>query len=556
MDDGNLKDLKVLIVVDVQNCFIQGGSLGSTNMIDLYKFIQLVKNLSKKISEERYDLVVFSKDHHPINHSSLYEITDVVHGVYTYHCRNINQDCRNGKLLYMPTSGEKMIYDIIQKDLSKDKEIDYTEFYNKEKKNSENNFYNEGKKEIYRNLLNKDDNVAKIKGIIDDDVKKLKTIQSDDRKISISELIDKVSADFDILITTYTETENDFIAIKDLILNFLNNIKNKNASILGTKICGPKLSYLFYGTEIADIIKNLNASDNKYELKINNDLKNTDQINLKNSEILSKLEFYKETNKITEYITVLKGEYCNFEAYSAFNYHAKIEKEDSDSLIKELFDVYDRNLNLVSSLPVNEQMSTGLFEIILKCARENSRNTVNIDVCGLVTNICVINTVHQGIAMWNKVYKIKEENKKIKCNFTLLDNLSIPLYIDIPSKNLKYEYTSSIPQIQFLEGETIQIISKIKKQKDDLIELINAKFEIDVMGPNDLKDANLDDYKFTLQTINEDIQILPSRLSKTSGGSAKKNSNSNKEKAPKISGGSAIKNNEKPTKSKSSKKKG
>ena len=64
-------DYKVLVVVDLQNCFIQGGSLGSRNIKDLKKFIELVKDIDEKISQSNYDLVVFSKDTHPLNHSSL-----------------------------------------------------------------------------------------------------------------------------------------------------------------------------------------------------------------------------------------------------------------------------------------------------------------------------------------------------------------------------------------------------------------------------------------------------------------------------------------------------
>ena len=30
-------DYKVLVVVDIQNCFIQGGSLGSTDIEDLHR---------------------------------------------------------------------------------------------------------------------------------------------------------------------------------------------------------------------------------------------------------------------------------------------------------------------------------------------------------------------------------------------------------------------------------------------------------------------------------------------------------------------------------------
>ena len=86
-------DYKVLVVVDIQNCFIQGGSLGSTDIGDLKKYIDLVKEVDEKISKGNYDLVVFSKDIHPLNHSSLSDNTTPQYGVFEYHCRNTTKNC-------------------------------------------------------------------------------------------------------------------------------------------------------------------------------------------------------------------------------------------------------------------------------------------------------------------------------------------------------------------------------------------------------------------------------------------------------------------------------
>jgi nicotinamidase-related amidase len=52
--------------------------------------------------------------------------------------------------------------------------------------------------------------------------------------------------------------------------------------------------------------------------------------------------------------------------------------------------------------------------------------TVEIDVCGLVTNICVINTIRQGLAIWESIYS-KKYNQIISVNFKLLDFASLPL---------------------------------------------------------------------------------------------------------------------------------
>lgn len=109
------KKYNVLIVVDLQNCFIQGGSLGSPNEEDLIKYIDLVEDLDTKISQNNYDLVIFSKDSHPLNHSSLSDIINPAVGVYTHHCRNINYNCINKERnsTYMSSEGMQLVKEFL-----------------------------------------------------------------------------------------------------------------------------------------------------------------------------------------------------------------------------------------------------------------------------------------------------------------------------------------------------------------------------------------------------------------------------------------------------------
>jgi hypothetical protein len=60
-----------------------------------------------------------------------------------------------------------------------------------------------------------------------------------------------------------------------------------------------------------------------------------------------------------------------------------------------------------------KENSTGLWEWILK--NKGNAKTINVTVCGLVGNVCVVFTVLQGIAMWEAVYKT--ENPGITVNF-------------------------------------------------------------------------------------------------------------------------------------------
>ena len=170
-------DYKVLVVVDLQNCFIQGGSLGSPEIKDLKKYIELVEGIDKKITDNNYDLVVFSKDSHPLNHSSLSDNVSPPHGIYTYHCRDSENNCKKGDYsgasTYMSKEAKNKLKDVLfssyviynskipegfiklrelgEKELNKLKE----EFYNKKKTYTEidYNFYNPILNEFFSQII-------------------------------------------------------------------------------------------------------------------------------------------------------------------------------------------------------------------------------------------------------------------------------------------------------------------------------------------------------------------------------------------------------------------
>jgi nicotinamidase-related amidase len=81
---GGEYDKKVLIVVDVQNCFLNEGSYGINNgqrvITILTEQLLIVKNVIEKIKEDNgYDLIVFSRDAHTDDHIS--------YTVHPIHCR-------------------------------------------------------------------------------------------------------------------------------------------------------------------------------------------------------------------------------------------------------------------------------------------------------------------------------------------------------------------------------------------------------------------------------------------------------------------------------------
>ena len=122
-----------------------------------------------------------------------------------------------------------------------------------------------------------------------------------------------------------------------------------------------------------------------------------------------------------------KGEFCNYESYSAFNYHQEftyVNGEVKSSQIKESTD---------------PKYSTGLWENILQnvIGNDNKKLTLNITVCGLVGNICVMNTVHHGIAIWNAQYKNKYKNVKVNFIYSFPGTLFLagPPPFNLPKAN-------------------------------------------------------------------------------------------------------------------------
>ncbi len=455
----------MLVVVDIQNCFIQGGSLGLTDINDLKKYIDLVKNVDKKIKNGNYDLVVFSKDSHPVNHSSLTDNTDAQHGVFTYHCRDTRKNCSKdtaNPTTYISSAAKEIIRDNLC--VGKDSTIK-EHFY--DRKNvydaGDYNFYNPTFEGVFKNVLeNNTDVISEIK-------KQVKNKMNDkDYDINVKGIITLQG-----LIDNYIDDPKLDKDSKE----YLEGLKKLEEKYKSSKVQGLDLNYLFYGTSLKDIIYALNTNtDSQIGITQEEHITKPDYNDTKYN--VDKIE--QQTRNSTKFITIAKGQYCDYESYSAFNYHTKIKKQSikGKSIIYDVFGKFDSSLNVLESLPAEKKYSTGLFEYILKDFKNNNKGgdkkNINIDVCGLVTNICVINTVHQGIAMWEQVYK--RENAGITCKFNLLEYLSIPLPITTPIEYLKYNYALQINKERDLDKMLLQLTN--------LKTLFNTKFKDDVLIPN------------------------------------------------------------------------
>ena len=324
---GNTDTLNVLIVVDVQNCFMKNmfGTDANENFLnqtDENNCIEMVQQIVELTTKN--DIVVLTRDLHPLNHISFEKeegrVLDIPN-TWPIHCRNPTQKCKSRT--GTPTEPMRPSFD---------------------------------------------------------------------KKFSELEL---------------TFTDESF---KQKLTNFI-----KDKKISETKIMGNNLSYFFYGTDIGNDIYSLNYNNNFFGInKIgmkrsqyeSND-KSNDEINDKNTlddiNVDAKLH-----NK--KFITLTKGERCDQESYSAFNYHNNYDITDPSK------PTIDPNFN-----SIDKNQSTGLWEWILN--NKGNAKKINITVCGLVGNVCVMHTVLQGKAMWEKLYKPENLDIEVDFCFSLIGTL-------------------------------------------------------------------------------------------------------------------------------------
>jgi nicotinamidase-related amidase len=305
---------KVLIVVDVQNCFITGGSLAAPiNLPGMLKdSVKQIKEIENLIDQN--EIIIFSRDYHPKNHMSLQNGNER-EGPNTFndHCRNFSRECPSKKKSMSGGSNNQDRFSSIEKILSENPQLAES--------------------------------------------------------------------------------------IKDNKLNPLDKYKSQ-------KIIGTDLSYLFYSTKYSDEILSLILDgkskdpyftiglDEKANFTVDKGQQITDYIRYPPGAL-------NRNNK--DFIQLTKGELCNYESYSAFNYHIYLKPSTTNPKQVDKEDLRA------------DGYTTGLFEYL---NNTYSGHHLEITVCGLVTNICVTNTVHQGLA----VYNLNKNNNK--SNITISFNLS------------------------------------------------------------------------------------------------------------------------------------
>jgi nicotinamidase-related amidase len=362
--------MEVLVIIDVQNCFMfhQDKVAGDLNVENEADSIKIVQELETLVADKTH--VVFSRDFHPVNHISLagYEGREVDYeSIWPKHCRNKNRKCnaRNGD-----NKGE---------DKGDNKGEDKGE--DKGDNKGEDKGDNKGEEEGINNNFVK---------IADGAIIKYKTNPGD-------------------------ESPN-------LKWTEINNTISTDPSSNYLEVIGTELSYMFFTSDtfrepVRQLIINNREGKHKIGLEDTMNEKNAPPIDNPDdavriiSSIAEPLEFTTKINnkdKITKYISLTKGERCDKEAYSAFNYHIEYTPGTP----------YEpNNTKKIDNIELNKANSTGLWEWILKTANDEKRNKITITVCGLVGNVCVMHSLLQGIALWNNVYSKEDMAKEVEVKF-------------------------------------------------------------------------------------------------------------------------------------------
>ncbi len=323
------KTLKVLIAVDIQNCFIHGGSLaafstaeGSQNVYTKEKYINEKKGgraieQAQEVLEmmKGKDVVVITRDSHPDNHKSF-----ISEGfIFEPHCRKSKKGLKK----------------------------QYTEIQSCKTPNNKPPVAVENMPQMPMSANNKQPN---------------KQPNAPNNS------------------NPYANSPNSSInSNKNLTMNggaSYTNVNGKSQEIVGTD---PALAYDF-AAEGNDEMKNLVRKIKNCDLNVGfaNEAGNQKRA-------IEDVTFVCEgtpakQNGMPIFIDLRKGEKCDMDAYSAFNYHVTYSPASSD-------------------VPCAFGTSTMLLETLLSQQMKEAVggfSKVEVDVCGLVGNICVMYTTTYG----------------------------------------------------------------------------------------------------------------------------------------------------------------
>jgi nicotinamidase-related amidase len=358
--------MKVLVIVDVQNCFMYNPEITKTglNLEDENKN-DLSEDMMKELEVLHADseFIVFSRDFHPLNHISLEgdEEREAFNpfGVWPVHCRNRSIKCESRESA--PAEPPAPV-----------------------------------------------ETPAPLNNLVE--IKTGKLIRTDDPEYD-----------------TLKSNKNDFL-----------------------EVIGTEISYEFFKSNIfREPVRKLIRGNRDGTLKIG--LTSTKRELTEDGEIppLTVVSsttqgvpntdagagLYESNSK--KYISITKGEYCNKEAYSAFNYHIEYDTRSPSNPVN-------------NPIEPSKENSTGLWEWIL--ANKGDNTEIIITVCGLVGNVCVMHTLLQGIALWNKIFSGENPDITVKFVYSLCGTRFAPAVTPNVTKPVLTDETVRTPTIDLFNS--------------------------------------------------------------------------------------------------------
>lgn len=348
-----MSDKNVLVIIDVQNCFMSGGSLGAEDFELIKELIKLI-NLKDESGKNFFDIIVFTKDTHPTGHKSFIPSG----GPYPIHCRPYNHNNKSHYFIDCSNNGQS------QCKCGKCVRRKYS-----------NTDFGKNKISLQNMIENNFDGKLDINN--PEDKQKIEAIQLTTGKI------------INFLIGELGKNEEE---VKEIL---------KNMEFYKDEIYGHDLSYLYKIAAMSEKYKIPNIYNP--DVLLTAGTKNTDDngkifINTRSrTPIIPLLKFQDGTyiesddsnsvNLIDNIkkklgikqiiIEMEKGMICDMDANSAFVYHV------------------DYSNGGAQEIATKKEYSTGLLELLIKIGG----NKLNIYNCGLVGNICVIQSAIHGAAL-------------------------------------------------------------------------------------------------------------------------------------------------------------
>jgi hypothetical protein len=364
----------ILIVVDVQNCFIEGGSFGGET-----KNQKLVEEITNLIDKANFDYIVVTRDMHPAHHSS--------------------------HMLTGKTPNNVVVVE--KKEVETPETIEISEF------------------DALLNSLGKKTDYKPLGGpwpphcrVTNDEVKNIGKCGLREKEIDMW--------DFEM------KNEKNIINGRKIIGNHVAHYYNSEH---------PIIKY-FYNPDMKLGITDIDGEQNKNPSEVSYYLN-----------VIRNIETIK-TESRPPILQVFKGQLCEWDAYSAFQYHADFKIGPY---------VNDVEGNLANTTCLAEVLFSEEYGI--KNFVPNVKK-VNIVVCGLVGEVCVKYTVSYGINLLSLA-----KNSDLQ-GYSRLKSSTDEILKQINIKSLDINFIYSSYATRFIPNPFLidNIQNEIEKRKNEVLE--------------------------------------------------------------------------------------